>query len=45
MAIANLDHATGKDAIDTPYTVSQNPMADMKKLEAEYCGKMKVEGK
>ncbi|HLB25925.1 MAG TPA: TolC family protein, partial [Nitrospirota bacterium] len=30
MALANLDHATGKDALDIPYSVNQQPMKGVK---------------
>ncbi|MGC2424506.1 MAG: TolC family protein [Nitrospirota bacterium] len=41
MAIANLDHATGKDASDVPYTVDQNPMKSVEKMEKDMGGEQK----
>jgi outer membrane protein TolC len=38
MAIANLDHATGKDASEVPYTVNQDPMKSVEKMEKNMGG-------
>ncbi len=38
MAMANLDHATGKDAYEIPYTVSKNPMKAIDEMERQAKG-------
>ncbi len=38
MAIANLDHATGKDAYEIPYTVSKDPMKEVENMEKQAGG-------
>ncbi len=35
MAIANLDHATGKDASEVPYTVNKNPMKSIEDMDGK----------
>ena len=41
MAIANLDHATGKDASEVPYAVDQDPMKSAEKMEKDMKGEQK----
>jgi outer membrane protein TolC len=45
MAIANLEHATGKDAAESSYSSPDDPMKELKKLEDEYKEKAKGDGK
>lgn len=41
MAIANLEHATGKDAMESPYSSPEDPMKDKKMLDAQNTAKAK----
>lgn len=45
MAIANLEHATGKDVMESSYSLPEDPMKEVKKLEAQYTAKAKGDGK